>query len=502
MIVFGFLSIDALCIPCDDPTNEWVAPKKSGGDMKANKVILMFIAAVVASVMMIASSMAQSPQVKTTFIDLGVWAASVTDRAGIKIPVPSVLYEPATPGEKSHIAILVMHPRKDYLTNPVGSELAKRGYRVLCANSDVVKTQFSRDTTMDGFVGDVGFGVAYLRQYPGVRKVILLGYDSGGALMTAYQNIAENGLKACQGPEKIYKCSPDRLSGLIPADGVMLLDSNWGISAAVLFSINPAIVNEKDGQTLNPELDMYNPANGFNPDGSAYSEEFIQKFLSAEGKRNNRLIQTALDRLTAIDAGKGTYTDNEPFIVPGAAPGSVNLIAQDIRLMSRTRKAWPLLHPDGTISTQVIHSVRVPENQKSLTGSFKSGALQATVREFLNMYAVRVTDDYGYDEDSVHGIDWSSSYSNVPGNIDGVTVPTLVMGMTGDWNFLASETIYENAKSADKTLVFVEGAGPSCDTCKKCEKNPGQFGDTQKTTYDYVDKWLSQKGRFMDVEKP
>jgi hypothetical protein len=29
-----------------------------------------------------------------------------------------------------------------------------------------------------------------------------------------------------------------------------------------------------------------------------------------------------------------------------------------------------------------------------------------------------------------------------------------------------------------------------------CEKYPGEFGDTQKTTYDYVDKWLSAPGRF------
>jgi hypothetical protein len=74
----------------------------------------------------------------------------------------------------------------------------------------------------------------------------------------------------------------------------------------------------------------------------------------------------------------------------------------------------------------------------------------------------------------------------------------LVMGMTGHWEFLASETIFENAKSADKTLMFVEGASNDLTTCKECEKLPGQFGNTQKMTYDYIDKWLSQKGRFMN----
>jgi hypothetical protein len=70
------------------------------------------------------------------------------------------------------------------------------------------------------------------------------------------------------------------------------------------------------------------------------------------------------------------------------------------------------------------------------------------------------------------------------------------MGMTGHWEYLAAETIFEHAKSTDKKLVFVEGATHIYTTCTKCEKYPGQFGDTVKTTYDYVDSWLSEKGRF------
>ena len=76
--------------------------------------------------------------------------------------------------------------------------------------------------------------------------------------MSSYQNIAENGLKACQGPEKILKCS-DSLAGLPPADGLMLVDSNWGLAAMMLFSIDPAVVSEENAQALNPELDLYNP---------------------------------------------------------------------------------------------------------------------------------------------------------------------------------------------------------------------------------------------------
>lgn len=429
-------------------------------------------------------SMAQDQQIKTTFVSLGRG-------------VPGVLYEPVTPVEKSQIGVFVMHSGADYLKFSACTELSKRGYRVLCANNSTNKSGFTDDTNTDKIVLEAKLGAAYLRQYSGVRKVVLLGHSGGGGLMSTYQNIAENGPKACQGPEKIVKC-PDSLAGMPPADGLMLIDSNFGPGAMMLFSLDPAIVSNEDAQVINPELDLYNPKNGFNPTGPKYSDEFIRKFLSAEGKRNNQIIKNALDRLEKINAGKGRYTDDEPFILSGANyRGSNNLLfSQDINVWMHTRKAWPLLLGDGSTVTQVVNSVRVPENLTSHTSSLEAGALTTTVRRFLSTYALRVTDDYGYDKESIRGIDWESSYSCPPGNVEGVTVPLLIMGMTGHWEFMAAETIYEHAKSADKTVAYVEGATHGYTTCTKCEKTPGQFGNTLKTTYDFIDSWLSKKGRF------
>lgn len=172
------------------------------------------------------------------------------------------------------------------------------------------------------------------------------------------------------------------------------------------------------------------------------------------------------------------------------------LFPQDIRLLSRTRKAWPLLHADGSVTNQIIPCVRRPKNDKSFTTS-NVCTLITTVRTYLNSYAVRTTDSFGYNEDSLQGIDWLSSYNCPPGNVMGMSAPLLVMGMTAGYEFLASEIIYENAhKCADKTIAFVEGATHVYTTAKDCEEYPGQYGDTMKTLYDYVDKWLTQKGRF------
>jgi hypothetical protein len=438
------------------------------------KLFISMVAMIVLFVCFVHTSIAQYQDIKNTFVRPGRG-------------VPGMLYEPVSSGAKSTIGVFVMHPGSDYLQSPAGPELSKRGYTVLCANN-----------TTDDYeekVLAVKTGVEFLRNYPGIRKVVLFGHSGGSGLMTTYQNIAENGVKVSQGPEKIFKFS-DMLADLPPADGIMLIDPNWGDGAMMLFSLDPAIVDEAHALELNQELNLFNTQHGFNPKGATYTDEFIGEFQMAQGKRNNRLIGKAQERLEAINNGKGMFNDDEPFVVPGARSNMTNnkLFPQDIRLMSHTRNAWPLVHHDGTITTAVIYSVRVPKNlSNTYTPLLHEGALNTTVHRFLKHYALSVTENYGYDEHSVYGIDWSSSNTCPPGNVKGISVPLLVMGMTGSWEYLSAETIYLHAKSTDKTIAFVEGANHWFTTCKECEKTPGEFGDTQKTLFDYIDGWLIQK---------
>ena len=134
----------------------------------------------------------------------------------------------------------------------------------------------------------------------------------------------------------------------------------------------------------------------------------------------------------------------------------------------------------------------------ALTSNLYRAALKTTVKNYLASYAIRVTPDFGYGEDStIRGVDWRSTYSSPPGNVEGISVPFLALGMTGNWEGLAAETIYDHAKSADKSLAFIEGATHIYTPCKACEKTPGEFGDTVKTTYDYIDGWVSSPGRFL-----
>jgi hypothetical protein len=425
------------------------------------------------------------PGVKTTFIYLG---------SG----VPGVLYEPTAPSAKAQIGVLVMHSGADYLRHSSCTELSKRGYRVLCANTSGDKSGTFDTGRLDASLLEAGQGVRFLRSHTGIRKVVLWGHSGGGTLMSAYQSIAESGVQVCQDAAKLHRC-PNTLAGLPPADGVILGDTNIGLGTITLLSVDPAVISHGSGLKLNPELDMYNPANGYRSDGkTVYSEAFKRKFFKAEAERNNAIIKLAQERLAAIEAGNGQFKDDEPFFIPGGYIGNNRLLSQDVSLMSRSRQPWPLVHADGSITREIIQGRRVAQATENPSAYYRRGAIKTTVRGFLTSYAIRAdADRYSYSADNIHGVQWTSSYASPPGNVQSLSAPLLLLGMTGGYEGWASELIYELAKSADKELAFINGATHGYGTCKPCEKTPGEFGDTLKTTYDYADRWLGKPGRFL-----
>ena len=229
---------------------------------------------------------------------------------------PGVLYEPAGLDDRTLTTVLVMHSDEDYLSCPTGPELARRGLRVLCANPMVKEGLFFSQIEK---MQSVKAAIEFLRARPNVSKIVLMGHSGGGTLMTAYQAIAENGAGIFKGPEMIYPYPDD--GALPPADGIMLLDSNWGNAAMQLFSLDPAVTDEANGVMLDSEYNLFEPANGFNPEGSTFSEEFIERFQKRQGERNNTILHYALSRLDAIEKGNGDYADDEPLIHPRRESG-------------------------------------------------------------------------------------------------------------------------------------------------------------------------------------
>jgi hypothetical protein len=236
---------------------------------------------------------------------------------------------------------------------------------------------------------------------------------------------------------------------------------------------------------------MYDPNNGYDPStlSANYSDKFLRNFLDGQSGRYNDHIFLALDRLAKIEAGSGDYTDDEPFIIP-RADGAARTWLPDLKLQERTRKPFKLLKENFPVSVEIIHSVRVPDGRHEENESYAT-ALHSSVRRFLGKHAIR-SSNWTVSEDNITGIDWASSHTSTPFNVEGVTVPLLISQHTGHYFIVVGEIIYDHAKSADKDLVFIYGANHGGTACTPCAVYHGlpPFGDTQKVEWDYVHTWL------------
>jgi hypothetical protein len=437
-------------------------------------VIVLVTLAATAHAQSPAAASEGGPPTKTTFVRL-------TNNAN------AILVEPVTPNPaKSRIAVLVTHPEHANNFNYfIGRELPKRGYRVMMMN------YYGREQNYYEFLAPIAAAIKALQAIPGVEKVVLAGHSSGGPELTSYEDVAENGPSACMGPERVYKCDPKGLENLPKADGVMLLDANAGAPEKTI-ALNPAI-DSHNPRVVYPELDSFNPENGYNPatKSATYSPAFMSKFFVAQGAKANLVIDEALDRLALIEKGDGQYKDDEPFVVAGAGENlnGARPDVADLRMMSKTHAPHLLLKADGTRSTQIIPNVMAAAARPD-EDLLAETTMNVTVRHYLSFQALSLTPDYRITEDNILGVKWRSSADSVEGNVEGITVPTLIMPATCAAHLVFLEISYDHSAAKDKELVGVEGANHSFQACKP------EYGDTTKRTFDYVDTWLSKTGRF------
>lgn len=397
--------------------------------------------------------------------------------------VPIMVYKPAVLCGKESTAVILMHSDSNYFETAQAYAIAEKGYYCFVSNST------KRANNLDKKILQLAEVVRFAKKYPGVEKTVLFGHSGGATLMTAYQAIAENGADMFRQGKHIIDI--DDVGDLPAADGVMLIDANFGNGVMTLLSLDPSIVDEDHPLSKDESLNLLNPENGYDPNGNFnYSEEFIGRFLRAQGQRMNRLIRHAQERVRAIERKEGTFTDDEPMVIAGAeqiAPLN-KLFPQVISYFSHTSKRWPLIHQDDSVTEEIVHCVRDVRMPKNWSGSLHSGALQTTVRNFLKSSAVVTTEEYGYDETTLYGVDWTSSYCVTVGNASYISVPMLLMGLTGSYEYIAAEHVYRQAvRCKDKTVAFVEGAGHNF----KAEKE--EYGDTVSSCFNYVDKWLQSR---------
>jgi pimeloyl-ACP methyl ester carboxylesterase len=404
-----------------------------------------------------------------------------------------VLYKPDA-GPAPHVGIIVMHRTSNYLTHRACTELSRRGFMMLC-----MTTRFENNEVFVDYEKlplDVKNGVEFLRRQAGITKVLLFGHSGGGPLMSLYQAVAENGPSYCKGANKITECGDD-LAGLPPADGIIFADPNPGNSVNTLRRINPAIANENNPPDSSPiaELDMFNPKNGFNPNGpSNYSPEFQARYFKAQADRMMRLIEIARGKLDRIKRNDYPYPDDDIMVIPrsgnpgaggGDSEASLYVTQPDMPYFNSTARPAKLLRNDGMVSTQVINSVMVANpNVARAQSQFRSGTKIFMLRSFLSAQAIRA-------KNSKDDIDWCSSNNSTVCAVQAISVPVLFMAMGGHYYVGDGERYQEVARSKDKDFVVIEGATHGFTPCTRCEKAPGQYANSVKNLFDYTAKWIN-----------
>jgi pimeloyl-ACP methyl ester carboxylesterase len=392
--------------------------------------------------------------------------------------VKGALYRPSS-GPAPHVAVLLIHRTANFLSHIATEELARRGFLVLAMNPRSDNNEAAVDFEQNAL--DIKSGVEYLRRQPGITRVVLFGHSGGGPATSFYEAVAEKGVAFCQDPQKLVACEGS-LAGLPAADGLILVDAHPGVSVNGLRSLNPAVLDERDPRKVDPALDPFSPANGYDPKAPKYSDEFKKRYFQAQAARMNRLIDAARERLARMKAKQDPYPDDDVFpIVRGEG---ARLMELDPSVHHATRAPRKLLKNDGSIVTQIVESVRpIGRGSEVDNASFRGGTRPLTLRSFLSANAIRA-------QDSMDEIDWCSTNNSTVCAVKSLSIPLLITAMGAHYFIRDNEIHFEVAASRDKDFVVIEGATHGIRPCTACEQTPGQYSNSVRNFFDYVQRWI------------
>lgn len=328
--------------------------------------------------------------------------------AGI-VQLQAQLLKPDTP---SDTLVVFMHPMgvMHYLPMPVA--LASAGTHVLSAVSRYPNNDSA--LIMEKVCADLGQWIRYAREKLGYSKIVLGGWSGGGSLSLFYQSQAVRP-RLTETPSG----EPVDLSGLIPADAMMLLAAHVSRSGTLTEWLDPSIANELDPDARDPAWNLYaNPA----PSTPPYPADWIAEFRARQQERNRRITQWTKDRLEHIKTQHGPNAE-QSFVVHGT--------------MADPRWLDPTIDPnDRTPGKCYLGDPRLINDAPGGLARY------STLRSWLSQ--------------------WGLDTSNADGPTCAVDchVPTLVIGNSADDACTPSHThrLHDAVAATDKQLVTIKGA--------------------------------------------
>lgn len=311
-------------------------------------------------------------------------------------------------GRRPTTALIATHYNVDFSEHYLGRFMAERGYGFLGWN-----TRFRGNEAfflLEHALIDIGVGVRWLKEQAGVEQVVILGNSGGGSLMGAYQSQAQG---VTMTPTPGLKL-PDALNDLLPAELYISLCAHLGRPEVLTAWFDPSITNETDPASVDPTLNMYDPANG-----PPYAPEFVERYRAAQVARNERITawcHQELGRLKALGMVDRAF--------------NVYRTWADLRLM------------DGNLDPSDREVGRCYAGDPKTANFGPRGiGLTNTLRTWLSM--------------------WSLSDSHCSGtpHLNRITQPALVVQSLGDTGVFPSDAkaIYDALGAADKRLEMITG---------------------------------------------
>ena len=356
-------------------------------------------------------------------------------------PTPGVLYLP--PRTDPDVALLAMHPRADFSRHYLVPHLVEAGYAFLGAPTRYLNND--ADALHERLLLDVAGTLAWLRAR-GFAKIVLLGNSGGGSLFAFY--LAQAGRRAAD--RLAAAPSGDRVplaeTDMPMADGIVLLAAHLGEGMFMLDRLDASVVDETDPTSVNPRLDMYDPANGYRPMAagpSRYSADFVAEVRTAQRARCERL-----------DAQARAWCEEAAYFRRMLRAEGERLAPAERTLLARRalQRRYMLIYRTLADPRALDPTLDPSERPLGSIFSFGRDPVFGNYGEGLG----RVMSARG----------WLSTWSGLSSNaalertLPEVRVPTLIVNALADTDIYPSEARRALAASAadDTTLVELSGA--------------------------------------------
>ena len=204
-------------------------------------------------------------------------------------------------------AIAIMHPRQQLAHHPMVPHFLRLGLSVWTQDTRSPNNDIS--LVHEQALLDAAAGQVFLRE-AGFGPVLVFGHSGGGALYAFYLEQAQLPSERRLTVTPAGRPVPLATAQLPVPDGAVFLAPHPGQGAVLLRCIDPSVADESDPMSVDPRLDMFDPANGFAAPGtpSSYAPDFVAEYRAAQYRRMARIDELARELAAGTQAAREQAT--------------------------------------------------------------------------------------------------------------------------------------------------------------------------------------------------